>query len=334
MPTDLRLEQLTHWVHQTKPTASLAPASADASFRRYFRVTEEQQSWITMDAPPDKEALKPFIDVGERLVAASVNAPAIYQSDLAQGFLLMDDLGNRPYLSELTNDTADSLYADALSALVKIQGATTTGLPCYDEVLLNDELSLMPAWFLQQHLGIELSDSEVSSLDDLFAFLVKSALEQPQVFVHRDYHSRNLMITNENNPGVIDYQDAVLGPVAYDLVSLLRDCYIAWPEHKVVQWVNDFRLMAIEAGTLSASVSQPQLLRWFDLIGLQRHIKVLGIFARLSHRDGKASYLKDLPLTLSYVLAVAGRYDETKPLVSLFTKYDIPERIGTVELVA
>ena len=334
MPSDLRLEQLSRWVHQTKPNAKLASASADASFRRYFRVTDQQQTWIAMDAPPDKENLVPFIDVGERLVAASVNAPAIYQSDLEQGFLLMDDLGNEPYLSKLNHSTADSLYGDAFSALVKIQSAKSTNLPRYDAKLLRTELDLMPEWFLQKHLGIGLLSSEKKALQDVFAFLIQSSLEQPQVFVHRDYHSRNLMITNESNPGVIDYQDAVVGPICYDLASILRDCYIWWPEAHVSRWVEEYRLMAIEADVLAAGVDSEQFKRWFDLIGLQRHIKVLGIFARLSHRDGKQAYLNDLPLTLSYVLNVAEQYPETSIINDLFNQYDIPNRIGMVEITA
>ena len=334
MPSDLRLEQLSRWVHQTKPNAKLASASADASFRRYFRVTDQQQTWIAMDAPPDKENLVPFIDVGERLVAASVNAPVIYQSDLEQGFLLMDDLGNEPYLSKLNDSSADSLYGDAFSALVKIQSAKSTNLPRYDAKLLGAELDLMPEWFLQKHLGIELLSSEEKALQDVFAFLIQSSLEQPQVFVHRDYHSRNLMITNQSNPGVIDYQDAVVGPICYDLASILRDCYIWWPEAHVSRWVEEYRLMAIEADVLAAGVDSEQFKRWFDLIGLQRHIKVLGIFARLSHRDGKQAYLNDLPLTLSYVLNVAEQYPETSIINDLFNQYDIPNRIGMVEITA
>ena len=334
MPTDYRLEELTAWVHQTKPNASLEPASADASFRRYFRVSEGQQTWVAMDAPPDKETLLPFIDVGKRLSAVDVNTPTIHSSNLEQGFLLMDDLGVTPYLPELTIETADSLYADALQSLIRIQTADIKDLPKYDMELLSDELSLMPQWFLERHLEIELSDLESKALDDVFAFLIKSSLDQPQVFVHRDYHSRNLMFTSENNPGVIDFQDAVLGPIGYDLVSLLRDCYIAWPESLVSRWVNDFRLMAIDARLLTPDTSQSQFMQWFDLIGLQRHIKVLGIFARLNHRDGKQNYLNDLPLTLSYVLSVAKRYDETAFLVDLFNKYEIPQCIGTVEITA
>jgi len=334
MPTDSRLEKLTHWIHQTKPNAQLESASADASFRRYFRVSDGLQTWIAMDAPPDKETLQPFIDVGERLASVSVNSPTIYQRDLKQGFLLMDDLGSIQYLSQLNTETADSLYGDAFDALLKIQTANTSGLPLYDENLLTTELQLMPQWFLRKHLGIELSRSEKAAMEKMFSFLIAMSIEQPQVFVHRDYHSRNLMVTNENNPGVIDYQDAVCGPICYDLVSLLRDCYISWPEQQIDRWVDGFRLSLIEAGLLPQKAKQEQFKCWFDLIGLQRHIKVLGIFARLSYRDGKAAYLKDLPLTLSYVLSVAACYDETSELVSLFNKYDIPQRVGTVEIAA
>lgn len=334
MPSDLRLEQLSRWVHKSKPNAKLASASADASFRRYFRVYDQEQTWIAMDAPPEKENLVPFIDVGERLLAASVHAPVIYQSDLEQGFLLMDDLGSVPYLTELNAETADRLYLDALKALVKIQSANSNQLPSYDEELLQTELMLMPEWFLNKHLEIELQDSEKSALEAVFALLVDNALEQPQVFVHRDYHSRNLMITSENNPGVIDYQDAVLGPICYDLASILRDCYIVWPESSVNGWVEDYRRLAIEANLLRDEVDPEQFKRWFDLIGLQRHLKVLGIFARLSHRDGKHNYLNDLPLTLSYVLSVAERYPETSALIDIFRRYEIPQRIGTVEIPA
>lgn len=334
MPSDLRLEQLSRWVHQTKSNATLVPASADASFRRYFRVTDQQQTWIAMDAPPDKENLVPFIDVGERLVAATVNTPAIYQSDLAQGFLLMDDLGSEPYLSQLNTDTADSLYGDALSALIRIQSADSNNLPKYDETLLRTELDLMPEWFLKKHLGVELLSSEKKALQEVFLFLISSSLEQPQVFVHRDYHSRNLMITSENNPGVIDYQDAVLGPICYDLASILRDCYIVWPEAQVNRWVEQYRTMAIEAQLLTSTTDAEQFKSWFDWIGLQRHLKVLGIFSRLSHRDGKQAYLDDLPLTLSYVLSVAQRYPETSFIHDLFDKYEIPQRIGTIEIAA
>ncbi|RVU81425.1 aminoglycoside phosphotransferase [Leucothrix sargassi] len=331
MPTDLRLDELTQWVHQKRPTATLEVASADASFRRYFRVLQDDTSWVAMDAPPAKETLTPFIDITERLLASGVNAPAIFQRSTEQGFLLLSDLGNTPYLNDLTLKTADVLYLDAFKALLKIQKADVKGLPVYDDSLLQTEMDLMPEWFFKTHLGITLTESEQSTLQSVFDVLKASAKAQPQVFVHRDYHSRNLMVTPENNPGVIDYQDAVLGPICYDLVSLLRDCYIAWPESKVYQWVAAYQDLATEKGLMNL-VSAEEFKRWFDLIGLQRHIKVLGIFARLNHRDGKSAYLNDLPLTLSYVLTVAKRYPELSGLVDIFERYEIADKVGTVEI--
>lgn len=333
MSTDHRLDELTQWVQQERPAATIEVASADASFRRYFRVTQDNSSWVAMDAPPDKETLTPFIDITERLLAQQVNAPEIFQRSTDQGFLLLSDLGNTPYLPELNSQTAGGLYQDAFNALLKIQQANTVGLPSYDDALLQLEMDLMPEWFLGKHLDIELADAEKASLQSIFDCLKESALEQPQAFVHRDYHSRNLMVTEENNPGVIDYQDAVLGPVCYDLVSLLRDCYISWPEEQVYKWVADYHVLVTEQ-ELIPEVSIEVFNKWFDFIGLQRHIKVLGIFARLNHRDGKATYLEDLPLTLSYVVTVAKRYPELFALVELFDRYGIEETIGTVEIKA
>ena len=218
-----------------------------------------------------------------------------------------------------------------MAALVNIQQANSEGLPAYSEALLRQEMSLFPEWFLGTHLGITLSEAEQADLNETFNQLIQSAQQQPQVFVHRDYHSRNLMLTKQHNPGVIDYQDAVLGPVSYDLVSLLRDCYIAWPEQQVRAWVQQYQAMASEHKIIDA-VDSDTFYRWFDWMGLQRHLKVLGIFARLSHRDGKQAYLNDLPLTLTYVLSVAKRYPEMASLLALFERYDIAQRIGTVEL--
>jgi len=331
MSTDHRLDELTQWVHQERPTATIEVASADASFRRYFRVSQGESSWVAMDAPPDKETLTPFIDITERLLAQQVNAPSIFQRSTDQGFLLLSDLGSTPYLPELNSQTADHLYKDAFNALLKIQQANTEELPSYDDAFLQLEMDLMPDWFLGKHLGVELSDVEKVSLQSVFDCLKENALGQPQVFVHRDYHSRNLMVTEQNNPGVIDYQDAVLGPVCYDLVSLLRDCYISWPEEQVYKWVADYQVLVTEKG-LIPQVSSEVFNKWFDFIGLQRHIKVLGIFARLNHRDGKAAYLKDLPLTLSYVITVAKRYPELSGLIDLFERYGIEEKIGKVEI--
>lgn len=332
MTEDLRLEQLTRWIHQDSPNAIIEVASVDASFRRYFRVSDfddNEKTIIAMDAPPEQEDCTPFIDVTKRLRDAGVHAPKIIRQDLEQGFLLLEDFGSTPYLDQLCSPTADKLYSDAIKALLKIQTADTQGLPEYDEALLQQEMQLMPEWFLQEHLGIKPTTEQQKTINRALAVITASVLQQPQVFVHRDYHSRNLMITENDNPGIIDYQDAVLGPITYDLVSLLKDCYIRWPHDKVSKWVlTDYKIKAEQVGLLS-NVKDSTFIQWFDYMGLQRHIKVLGIFARLNHRDGKAHYLDDLPLTLHYVMEVANKYPLTRPLVDLFNEWDIPEKIGS-----
>lgn len=292
----------------------IEPASSDASFRRYFRVTRGADTYIAMDAPPDKEGLLPFIGVAQILLGMGVNAPVILARNMQQGLLLLSDLGRRQYLDELeAGGNVDRLYADAMDALVKMQSAgaaAAQGLPRYGRTLLLAEMQLMPEWFFGSHLKIEIDAAERGMLDRLFEFLIQAALSQPSTFVHRDYHSRNLLLTVSNNPGVLDFQDAVLGPVTYDLVSLLKDCYIAWPAALVRGWVLEFRERLLKAG-LEAGEDEGQFMRWFDLIGLQRHIKVLGIFSRLYYRDGKSQYLADLPRVLRYTRDVAGAYPET-----------------------
>jgi aminoglycoside/choline kinase family phosphotransferase len=312
-----RLTQLQQWLDSLSENTytDLKPASADASFRQYFRVTnnKDDKTYIVMDAPPEKEDCHPFLLVTDLIRGVGVNAPDIISVDMKQGFLLLDDLGNKPYLDYLDNDSADNLYTDAIDALVKMQ--TIDGLlPPYDEKFLQTEMDLFETWYLNRHLGIELDQAQKTSLDNVCNLLIQSAIEQPQVFVHRDYHSRNLMITDENNPGVIDYQDAVIGPISYDLVSLLKDCYIEWPREKVELWL-DLYLARLSP---TRFIEKETLLRWFDLMGVQRHLKVLGIFARLNYRDGKAQYLDDLPLTLKYVLDACELYDELAPLKKLF----------------
>jgi len=359
MSNDTRLEQLTDWIHQETPNATIEVASADASFRRYFRVTNntpdnsdnnnKYTSTIAMDAPPEQEDCTPFIDVTKRLRDAGVYAPKIIRQDLKQGFLLLEDFGNTPYLDILNDQTSDQLYSDALKALLKIQSANTDGLPEYDEAFLQQEMRLMPEWFLKTHLKITPTAEQQNIIDRTLAVITASVLQQPQVFVHRDYHSRNLMFLGDveansktqndqkqgggqinphnDNPGIIDYQDAILGPVTYDLVSLLRDCYIRWPNERIAKWVLDFKKQA-ENTKLMHKVPDATFIQWFDYMGLQRHIKVLGIFARLNHRDGKANYLDDLPLTLDYVMEVANKYPLTRPLVNLFNEWKIPDTIG------
>lgn len=339
MTTDLRLQQLTDWIHKDWPNATIEVASADASFRRYFRINNDGKTSIAMDAPPEHEDCTTFVDVTQRLRKANVHAPEILKQSLEQGFLLLEDLGNTPYLDELNENSVDAMYTAALQSLVSIQSADSEGLPEYNEALLQQEMQLMPEWFLNTHLGISPDEKQQKIINRTLAVITALVLQQPQVFVHRDYHSRNLMVTaniddsgkNKHMPGVIDYQDAVLGPITYDLVSILRDCYISWPLEQVETWALKFKGQAESAGLLDHTKDET-FIQWFDLMGLQRHIKVLGIFARLKHRDGKSNYLDDLPLTLSYVMSVGEKYPLIKPLIDLFREWEIPQKIGTVAL--
>jgi N-acetylmuramate 1-kinase len=315
--SDSRLSLLTRWVVDDLGFAGsrIEPASVDASFRRYFRLTRDADSYIVMDAPPEKEALTPFVSVAQTLKGIGLNVPLVLARDLQQGLLLLSDLGTRQYLDELRADReVDRLYGDALSALLRMQtgggGAAARALPPYDRELLLREMQLMPEWFLGRHLGIRVG-AERAMLERLFEVLVQSALAQPTTFVHRDYHSRNLLATENANPGILDFQDAVRGAVTYDLVSLLKDCYIAWPADRVNHWVLQHRERLLAAG-FAVGADEREFIRWFDLMGLQRHIKVLGIFARLFYRDGKAGYLKDLPRVLAYTRAAASLYPETQ----------------------
>lgn len=336
MKNDSRLEALQGWIKNTVqwPNASIEVASADASFRRYFRVTHTNKTTIAMDAPPEKEDTQPFIDMTQRLRETGVHAPEIIAQDVEQGFLLLEDLGSIDYLDVLNNDTANTLYNDALQALITLQKTNRDNLPHYDKTLLESEMSLMPEWFLSTHLDLNLEESQQGIIAHTLNALSEAIAPQTTGFVHRDYHSRNLLQTTHNNPGIIDYQDAVTGPLTYDLASLLRDCYIAWPVSQVEEWALKYRDMAVSASLLPNNTEDNTFLRDFDLMGLQRHIKVLGIFARLYHRDGKKNYLADLPLTLSYVLTVGKKHPETAALVRLFEDLDIPRKIGTVEIKA
>lgn len=296
----------------------LEPASDDASFRRYFRVTlADGATLIAMDAPPENEACQPFVDIARQFSALGLHVPAIHAEELDQGFLLLDDLGSVHYLDILSDGRADRLYADALGALAVIQACgPREGLPLYDEPLLRQEMALFPDWLLERQLDLKLTESERSKLNDLFDLLVQSALEQPRVCVHRDYHSRNLLVTGAPNPGIIDFQDAVVGPVTYDLVSLLRDCYISWPAERVKGWAMGYFELAIQSGILRDE-HEDRFLRWFDLMGVQRQLKASGIFARLNIRDGKPGYLGDIPRTLGYIIEVAGRYPELEFVAKL-----------------
>ncbi len=322
--SDSRLTALTRWVVEDLGFAGsrIAPASADASFRRYFRVTRGAETCIVMDAPPDKEDVAPFVNVARILAGLQLNVPIILARDTRQGFLLLSDLGSRQYLDELKADRdVERLYADALEALVILQtrgGAAAAQLPPYDEELLRREMELLPEWFLERHLGMTVGGKERALLDRLFAVLTASAAAQPAVFVHRDYHSRNLLVGSDNNPGILDFQDAVRGPVTYDAVSLLKDCYIAWPPDRVREWLMRYRARLLASG-FALPGDEADFVRWFDLMGLQRHIKVLGIFARLHYRDGKPGYLKDLPRVLDYARSAAAAYPETAEFAEFVT---------------
>jgi aminoglycoside/choline kinase family phosphotransferase len=300
---------------------SVAPASSDASFRRYFRVNSTQNgqksTFIVMDAPTDKEDSKPFIKVAKLFHEAGLHVPNILESDLNLGFLLLSDLGNTTYLSELNAQTANGLYQDASSALIKLQLASQPEiLPNYDEALLVREMALFPEWYLEKHLNFKLNDAQKKSWEQIVKLIVENNLSQAQTYVHRDYHCRNLMVTQTNNPGVLDFQDAVYGPITYDLVSLWRDAYIEWDEEQQIDWLIRYWEGARKVG-LPVPTDFGEFYRDFEWMGLQRHLKVLGIFARLYHRDGKDGYLKDLPLVLRYVEKVAGRYIAFKPLVRI-----------------
>ena len=311
-----RLKQIHYWIRRSLGVTeySLAPASADASFRRYFRLTYDGESRIVMDAPPERESCDAYIDIASRLRAAGAHVPAILEKDLDQGFLLLSDLGTELYLDALTEDSADRLYEDALRTLKDIQArAVMRDLPHYDERLLLQEMMLFPDWLLGRHLQISLPEGQRDGLGRVFAFLITNALEQPSVFVHRDYHSRNLMVCPGHNPGIVDFQDAVAGPVTYDLVSLLKDCYIKWPRQRVNDWALGYYRMT----RLTNAVAEATFLRWFDLMGVQRQLKASGIFARLYHRDQKSAYLKDIPRTLSYILDLDQEYAELQCLIDL-----------------
>jgi aminoglycoside/choline kinase family phosphotransferase len=314
---DKRLEKIKAWlgVVLNQPLLSIAPASQDASFRRYFRARTRDASYIIMDAPPEKESLSNFIAIDRALIELGVHAPTIHQINLDDGFLLLEDLGDRTYLNELSSDSK-SLYSDAIKALVKIQGGiftennpTELTARAYDASLVNQELNLFDDWYLKRHLDIEL-DCEMQLIwQDTKECLVQAFAQQPQVWVHRDYHSRNLMIHDDNSPAVIDFQDMVLGPIAYDLASLFKDCYIEWPRDQQHLWLAEY-LEHLHRQLPSLEISVDDLIRWVDFTGLQRHLKVLGIFCRLNYRDGKAHYLDDLPLVKKYVVEVIDLYPE------------------------
>jgi len=316
--SDNRLELLENWLRCLFPGEphSLAPASADASFRRYFRATFAERTLIVMDAPPEHEDCRPFLHVAKLFHAAGVHVPEVLAENLEQGFLLLSDLGATTYLQAFPEGDPAKMYGDATDALVKIQLASRPGeLPDYDEALLLREMNLFPDWYIAKHLQRELSGMFMDILHEAFSLLLANNLAQPRVYVHRDYHSRNLMVTTPN-PGILDFQDAVYGPITYDLASLFKDAYVRWDEQQILDWLIRYWQKAKKAG-LPVSADFAEFHRDFEWMGMQRHIKVLGIFARLCHRDGKDGYLKDMPLVKDYLRKTCERYREFHPLLKL-----------------
>lgn len=296
---------------------SFAPASADASFRRYFRVGDGARSWVVMDAPPERENLEPFIAVAALSLDAGLNAPRVLAVDRERGYLLLTDLGRQTFLHVLNADNADALMRDAIAALILWQRASRDGvLPPYDAALLQRELDLFPEWYVGRHLGRTLGAEQRDHLTRIEALLIDSALAQPRVYVHRDYMPRNLMVS-EPSPGVLDFQDAVYGPISYDVVCLFRDAFLSWPAQRVEQWMRLYWTQAQAAG-LPVHADFGAFRRAADWMGVQRHLKVIGIFARICHRDGKPHYLADVPRFIRYVRDVAGQYAELAPLIALF----------------
>jgi N-acetylmuramate 1-kinase len=320
---DIRKTTLLKWLENDLDLTikRCEPASSDASFRRYFRISLPEQQLIVMDAPPDKENIPQFIKVAELLRQCNVKVPIIYHQNLEDGFLVLEDFGTQAYLDELTPENASALYGNALDSLFQLQAKTDldSPLPRYDEALLQRELGIFEDWFLKQFLGIAIPDALWNSVRKL---LVNSALEQPITCVHRDYHSRNLMLLQNYSPGIIDFQDAVIGPITYDLVSLLRDCYIAWPQSQVEQWMAHYYQKLKKTGLIGCDL--PLFTRWFDLMGLQRHLKAIGIFARLHLRDGKSGYLKDIPRTLGYVMLQTQTYPELAEFNDFLNQFILP----------
>jgi len=320
---DIRLQQAQDWLGQHFPNQqiSLRPLSGDASFRRYFRASIAGKSYALMDAPPAQEDCTSFVAIGRHWKAQGISVPSIFIDDLEAGFLLLEDFGDHTLLARLEelmqqgnpaeNDYCEAQYRQAIDILISIQSTASDGenaLPPYNEALLRQEIGLFTDWLLEQKLGLSLNSKQEIALNACFDQLTDNALSQPLVVVHRDYHSRNLMVTRKHELGVIDYQDAVTGPITYDLVSLLRDCYIKWPQENVQQWLS-YYLDQLNARR-GTNYSSATLQRWFDLMGMQRHLKAAGIFARLSLRDGKHDYLKDIPRTVSYLVEVSASYPE------------------------
>ncbi|UST63634.1 phosphotransferase [Pseudomonas moraviensis] len=327
---DVRLQHLKVWLDEqlaklfaeqgwgTVPPATLTAASSDASFRRYFRWESDGRSFVVMDAPPPQENCKPFVDIAFLLAKSGINVPKIYAEDLERGFLLLNDLGNKTYLDVIDGENADALFHDALQALLAFQQLPMVApLPGYDVALLRRELELFPEWYVKHELGIEFDAAQQQQWQHISQLLIDSALAQPKVLVHRDYMPRNLMLS-EPNPGVLDFQDAVYGPVTYDVTCLFKDAFLSWPEERVRGWLESYWQQA-SALDIPVQTDFEDFLRASDLMGVQRHLKVIGIFARICHRDGKPRYLADVPRFFSYIEAVIARRPELAELQALFS---------------
>lgn len=339
--TSSRLNQLIDWAtipltqrqkslgiepqHPIKPEA----LTGDAGFRRYFRVSQNNASWILVDAPPETENTLGFTEIAAALAVNNLHVPEVIAVDIERGFMLLSDLGEQLYGSALTgadSATVDRLYGDAITALHNIQLSRATPaypLPMFDREMLIREMNLLPDWLIEKQLGISLTQSDRQLFSDAFEYLVDNALEQPQVFVHRDYHCRNLMVCSPSNPGIIDFQDAVIGPITYDLVSLLKDCYIKWPDQWIEQQALIFFSEQQRRGNLPDCAPE-KFITWFDLMGIQRHLKAAGIFARLNQRDHKPGYLNDIPRTLSYIVETGVRYPAIQPLAKWLEQRVMP----------
>ena len=327
---DVRLQHLKVWLDEqlaklfaeqgwgTVPPATLTAASSDASFRRYFRWEGDGRSFVVMDAPPPQENCKPFVDIAFLLAKSGINVPKIYAEDLERGFLLLNDLGNKTYLDVIDGENADALFHDALQALLAFQQLPMVApLPSYDVALLRRELELFPEWYVKRELGVEFDAAQQQQWQHISELLIDSALAQPKVLVHRDYMPRNLMLS-EPNPGVLDFQDAVYGPVTYDVTCLFKDAFLSWPEERVRGWLESYWQQA-SALDIPVQADFEDFLRASDLMGVQRHLKVIGIFARICHRDGKPRYLVDVPRFFSYIEAVIARRPELAELQALFS---------------
>ncbi|MCU1717519.1 aminoglycoside phosphotransferase family protein [Pseudomonas sp. 5P_3.1_Bac2] len=327
---DVRLKQLENWLAEILPQlfvshgwgalapATLTAASSDASFRRYFRWQCGARSLIVMDAPPPQENCEPFVKVAQLLAQAQINVPQILAADIEHGFLLLNDLGQQTYLDVINPDNAEQLFKDAVQALLALQQLPMeTPLPSYDEALLRREVELFPQWYVQRHLGREFDEQQQAQWQRISQLLIDSALAQPKVLVHRDFMPRNLMFSAPN-PGVLDFQDAVYGPVSYDITSLYKDAFLSWPEVQVQQWLRQYWQQARAAG-IPVQEDLDAFLRASDLMGVQRHLKVIGIFARICHRDGKPRYLADVPRFFAYIETVIARRPELAELGQLLT---------------